>query len=180
MGIKDRWINTLHSMATGSRKLRNFYTPIGVFFYGFLVFIFVVVSLKFDKWLGVTNLFENPTNIVLAFLLFLPGLILLLWTGHSFLQAKGTPVPFNPPPKLVTSGPYAYTRNPMLTGVFSLLFGFGILLESISLLLIFTPLFILINYWELKSIEEPELEKRLGEGYIEYQKSTPMFIPKIR
>jgi protein-S-isoprenylcysteine O-methyltransferase Ste14 len=42
---------------------------------------------------------------------------------------------------------------------------------------IFTPLFILINVWELKAIEEPELLKRLGQDYIEYRKRTPMFFP---
>jgi len=65
----------------------------------------------------------------------------------------------------------------MLTGVFILLFSFGVFFGSVSLLIVFTPLFIFINFWELKSIEEPELEKRLGEEYIEYQKRTPMFFP---
>jgi len=67
----------------------------------------------------------------------------------------------------------------MLTGVFALLFGIGVLLGSASLLVIFTPLFILINVWELKAIEEPELIKRLGQDYIEYRKSTPMFFPNL-
>jgi len=84
-----------------------------------------------------------------------------------------------PPPKLVTTGPYHYTQNPMLTGVFSLLFGFGVFFGSVSLLFVFTPLFIYLNYWELKSIEEPELAKRLGEDYIQYHKRTPMFFPNF-
>jgi protein-S-isoprenylcysteine O-methyltransferase Ste14 len=67
----------------------------------------------------------------------------------------------------------------MLTGVFVLLFGFGVLLGSISLVYIFTPLFILFNVWELKAVEEKELEKRLGEEYIEYRKRVPMFIPRL-
>jgi protein-S-isoprenylcysteine O-methyltransferase Ste14 len=65
----------------------------------------------------------------------------------------------------------------MLTGVFALLFGLGFCLRSISLLVVFTPLFILINVWELKAIEEPELIKRLGQEYIEYRNTTPMFFP---
>jgi protein-S-isoprenylcysteine O-methyltransferase Ste14 len=70
-------------------------------------------------------------------------------------------------------------RNPMLTGVFALLFGLGALFGSISLLVVFTPLFILINVWELKVIEEPELVKRLGKDYIEYRKRTAMFFPPL-
>ncbi len=38
-------------------------------------------------------------------------------------------------------------------------------------------LFIFVNVWELKAIEEPELLKRLGEDYSEYRKRTPMFFP---
>ena len=67
----------------------------------------------------------------------------------------------------------------MLTGVFGLLFALGILLESVSLLFVFTPLFIYANYWELKAIEEPELVKRLGQAYVAYRKMTPMFLPSF-
>jgi len=93
---------------------------------------------------------------------------------------KGTPVPFNPPPTLVTTGPYKFVRNPMLTGVFLLLFGLGFAIKSTSLVVLFTPLFALAYMWELKEIEEPELVKRLGEEYVAYQQQTPMFIPSMR
>jgi protein-S-isoprenylcysteine O-methyltransferase Ste14 len=33
---------------------------------------------------------------------------------------------------------------------------------------------------EIKYIEEPELEKRLGKDYLEYKKKVPRFIPKIK
>jgi protein-S-isoprenylcysteine O-methyltransferase Ste14 len=118
--------------------------------------------------------------ILLSLPLFSIALFMIAWSIHHFLKAKGTPVPINPPPRVVKSGPYAYSRNPMITGVFVLLFGIGVLLESVSLLFIFTPLFILINVWELKAIEEPELLKRLGQEYAEYHEITPMFFPKIR
>ena len=67
----------------------------------------------------------------------------------------------------------------MLAGVFVLLFGIGFAVNSFSLVVFFTPLYVLLNVWELKNIEEPELEKRLGEEYIEYRKKTPMFIPGL-
>lgn len=46
--------------------------------------------------------------------------------------------------------------------------------------LVFVPLFILVNGWELKAIEEPELLKRRGDEYAEYWRRTPMFIPGLR
>jgi protein-S-isoprenylcysteine O-methyltransferase Ste14 len=180
MTLKNKWIDILYNVATGNRKIRNFFTPIGAIFFGLLIFVLIVIALQVDRLLGLTDLFSGRINIFLALPVFSLALFLIGWSVQDFLKVKGTPVPFNPPPQLVTSGPYAYTRNPMLTGVFALLFGFGILFESVSLLLVFTPLFILLNFWELKAIEEPELVKRLGQEYIEYRKMTPMFFPNFR
>ena len=105
------------------------------------------------------------------------GSAVIAWSAFHFLRVKGTPVPFNPPPKLVTTGPYRHARNPMLTGVFVFLFGLGFGVNSVSLVFFFTPLYVLVNVWELKQIEEPELTKRLGDEYVEYHRQTPMFIP---
>ncbi len=177
MTLKTKWIGILYNLATSSRKGRNLFTPIGAFIYGLLTFSFVIIALQVDRLLGITDIFPRALSIILALPIFSFALFFIGWSVLNFLRAKGTPVPFNPPPQLVTTGPYAYVRNPMLTGVFALLFGFGVLLGSASLLVIFTPLFIFINVWELKAIEEPELLKRLGQDYIEYRKRTPMFFP---
>jgi protein-S-isoprenylcysteine O-methyltransferase Ste14 len=177
MTLKTKWIELIYSLATSSRKIRNFFTPLGALLFALLVFLFVIIALNVDRLLGITDIFSRLLSIILGSLFFLIAFILIGWSVLMFLRAKGTPVPLNPPPQLVTTGPYAYVRNPMLTGVFALLFGIGVLLGSVSLLAIFTPLFIFINVWELKAIEEPELLKRLGQDYVEYRKSTPMFFP---
>jgi protein-S-isoprenylcysteine O-methyltransferase Ste14 len=179
MTLKTKWIDVLYNVATGSRRIRNLFTPLGAIFFGLLIFVFVIMALQLDKLFGITNIFPEPLNLIFSSPFFLLALLLIGWSVQNFLKVKGTPVPFNPPPQLVTSGPYSYTRNPMLTGVFALLFGFGMFFGSISLLFIFTPLFILVNFWELKAIEEPELVKRLGKEYIEYRKTTPMFFPSF-
>ena len=108
------------------------------------------------------------------------GAFLCAWSLLHFVKVRGTPSPFNPPPELVTTGPYGYVRNPMITGIFLLLFGLGILLRSVFLVFVFTPFFIILNVVELKAIEEPELERRLGKRYVEYKGKVPMFIPKLK
>ncbi len=177
MTLRSKWIDILYRAATGSRKIRNFFTPIGAIFFALLIFSFVVLALQVDRLLGISDIFTRPLSIILALPILSFALFIIGWSVQHFIRAKGTPVPFNPPPQLVTTGPYAYVRNPMLAGIFALLIGLGVLLGSASLLVIFTPLFIFINVWELKAIEEPELIKRLGDDYLEYQKRTPMFFP---
>lgn len=179
MTLKKRSIDFIYRIATGSRKIRNFFTPIGALFFAFLIFSLVMIALLLDKLLGTGGILPSLLSLILTPILFFAALLLLGWSVLTFLKAKGTPVPINPPPKLVTTGPYAYVRNPMLSGVFALLFGFGALLGSGSLLFIVTPLFMSIIIWELKAIEEPELEKRLGQDYVEYRQRTPMFIPNL-
>ncbi|MFC1885351.1 methyltransferase family protein [Thermodesulfobacteriota bacterium] len=161
--------------ATGSRRIRLFLTPIVGLSYFLFASFFVILSFFCDKFFGFPDILPTPFNIIFSVPLMLIGLFLMFWSVFHFIKVKGTPVPFNPPPKLVDSGPYAYIRNPMLSGIFLFLFGIGLVYGSISLVFIFTPLFILINVIELKTIEEPELEKRLGQEYLEYRKKTPMF-----
>ena len=100
-----------------------------------------------------------------------------VWAISSFINARGSPFPANPPQKLITTELYARVRNPMLLGWFIMLFGIGILFSSIFLVFIFTPLFILFNILYLKTIEEKEMEKKFGEKYISYKENVPMFIP---
>lgn len=179
MTLKTKWIAFVCRMATGSRSVRNVFTPIGAAIFGLVVFLFVAAARYLDRWMGMIDVMPGRLPILLSLPLFSLALFMIGWSVRHFLKAGGTPVPINPPPGLVNSGPYAFSRNPMLTGVFALLLGIGICLESLSLLFIFTPLFILINVWELKAVEEPELLKRLGREYAAYREATPMFFPKI-
>ena len=178
MGLKAVWIDFLYKSATGTKKVRTILTPIGVIIFGLFTLFFIIIAMKIDNLLNLPIIL-SPLNLFISIPLIFFGIILAGWSVLHFLKAKGTPVPLNPPPGLVHSGPYSYTRNPMLTGIFLLMFGIGFWIGSFSLTLIFTPLFILANTLELKKIEEPELERRLGKEYIDYKKKTPMFIPGL-
>ena len=180
MSIRDRWISLLHRAATGTKKTRTLLTPIGVVIFGVFTGMFVILAVLVDRWLSLRWPLSNGLSWLIAVPLMAIGIGVTAWSGFHFLKVKGTPVPFNPPPTLVITGPYKFVRNPMLTGVFFLLFGIGFAIKSLSLVVFFTPLFISANVWELKEIEEPELVKRLGKDYVVYQQRTPMFIPRMR
>lgn len=180
MDIRHRWISILHRAATGTKKTRTLLTPIGVVIFGVFTSLFVILAVLVDRWLSLMWPLSSGLSWLIAAPLIAIGVGVTAWSVFHFLKVKGTPVPFHPPPTLVITGPYQFARNPMLTGVFLLLFGIGFAIKSISLVVLFTPLFILANIWELKKIEEPELVKRLGEDYVAYQQRTPMFIPRMR
>ncbi len=167
-------------MASGAASTRSILTPIGMIGFFLFVTLFVFAAVQLDKLLKFSKLVSPPLGLIISLPLLCFGLFMIGWSIFNFAKVKGTPVPFNPPPKLVDTGPYAITRNPMLTGVFFFLFGVGFLFGSLSLVCIFTPLFMLLMAYELKMVEEPELTRRLGEDYIRYKAKTPMFIPGLK
>jgi len=118
MIIKARWIESLYKLATGTKRGRTLLTPVGAVIFGFFTTLFVVSALAFDKWLGLPKIIPMPISFYIASPILLVGTLVTGWSIIHFLKVKGTPVPVNPPPRLVTTGPYAYTRNPMLTGIF--------------------------------------------------------------
>ena len=157
MTFCNKLINLFYKTATGSKKIRNFLTPIGAILFFSFIGLFIILSLWTDKLLHFSKLISYPLNAIISFFILSMGICLMLWSISDFIKVKGTPIPFNPPPKLVTTGPYSYIRNPMLSSVF-----------------------ILFNFFELKTIEEPELEKRLGKDYSKYKKVSRCFSQDLR
>jgi protein-S-isoprenylcysteine O-methyltransferase Ste14 len=121
-----------------------------------------------------------PLSFVIGSILLALWAFLAVWPVVRFFRARGSPVPLNPPQELVTTGLYAYGRNPMVSGWLSGMFGLGVLLGSISFTFIATPLFAILNVLYLKAIEEKELEKKFGEEYLRYKEKVPMFVPRLR
>jgi protein-S-isoprenylcysteine O-methyltransferase Ste14 len=108
------------------------------------------------------------------------GIFIYLWTASSFLlRGKGTPAIWftkaisfiigKEPVKMVSSGLYKYSRNPMYLGVMTTVAGEGIYFQYSILLWYALSLFILFNLVVI-FIEEPHLEEKFGEEYRNYKK----------
>ncbi len=174
-----RPVDVFYSVATGPEHRRTLLTPVGAVVFIALLLLVVFVSLLTDRALGLPRLLPGTLGWVVGVPLLAAGGFLWGWCVVLFWRAKGTPIPFNPPRELVVAGPYAWVRNPMLTGVFACLFGVGFFLHSVSMVVLWTPLFVVANAIELKLVEEPELERRIGATYSEYRQRVPMFVPRM-
>ena len=113
MSLRERLIELFHRGATRSGKVR---TLIGAVFFFIYLSLFVVASVLADSFLGFPKLLSIPLNTILSVPLIVIALTLNLWATVHFFKARGTPVRFSPPPKLVTVGPYAYVRHPQASG----------------------------------------------------------------
>jgi len=169
----------IHVVASGPKKRRERLTPVGLAVFGSSLAVVIVGGLLTDRWFEIPALPGGPAWVAGGLSVLLLGSLLCGWCVLVFQRARGTPVPLNPPEELLHTGLYGRMRNPMLTGVFLSLFGVGVLLHSVSIVLIWTPGYILIHVLELKLVEEPELERRFGPAYVEYRKRVPMFFPRL-
>lgn len=114
--------------------------------------------------------FARPDPYVLAIGLpfALLGIGLRAWAcGHLRKSAE-----------LDTSGPYAYTRNPLYLGTFIIAIGFGAA-SGVWWLFALIVIFILSIYLPVMNVEAEVLEQRLGEEYSEYAREVPLIIPRL-
>lgn len=156
---------------------------------GGIFFLVIIPGLIFLISVAAENLSVQPIiedegiRKILSLILSIPGIIFLVWSNAALLltgkggPAEGFGIEISPKTKyLVKNGPYRYTRNPMVFGVYTLYLVFSFYLNSyISLLavLMFLPLIILY----LKRSEEKRLIRDFGEDYRKYRESVPLFIP---
>lgn len=76
---------------------------------------------------------------------------------------------------LVTTGIFAYTRNPMYFGAILMILGW-FLVSAFTFILISTVLFLLVFFIVAKS-EEKQLEQKYGKKYRAYKRKVPLFFP---
>ena len=79
---------------------------------------------------------------------------------------------------LATSGPYAYSRNPLYLGSFILGLGFTIASGWWPLALLFVALFLGI-YFPVMRVESATLSQLFGNRYQQYAREVPLFLPRL-
>ena len=77
-----------------------------------------------------------------------------------------------------TSGPYAYTRNPLYLGSFVVGLGFTIASGQPLLGILFVGLFLGI-YLPVMRVEAATLSRLFGEDYTRYARAVPLFFPRL-
>lgn len=103
-------------------------------------------------------------------LLFAGGLGIDLW-GTKTLSAQQS---LGDKGKIITSGPYRYTRNPQYVG-FIILYC-GIIVIAWSFMALVTGVFAIGLFFIIPLSEEPWLKQQYGQAYEEYCKIVPRFI----
>jgi protein-S-isoprenylcysteine O-methyltransferase Ste14 len=140
----------------------------------------VTVLIIIPGWIEPHLTVHHLAGLIFGLFLMIIGLSVMVWTISSFiLIGKGTLAPWSPPEKLVIVGIYRYVRNPMIMGVLTVLSGESLVFSS-RYIMNWTFLFFCINFFYFLVLEEPYLEHKFGEDYLDYKRNVRRWIPKIK
>ena len=115
------------------------------------------------RWIGIGPLVLGAAGVVWCFSLFVR-------------VGGGTPNPIVPPQRLVTEGPFAWTRNPIILSHALASLGVALLVASPGAVLLVILLGLPVQ--SVTRIEERSLEARFGDAYRAYRDSVPRWIPR--
>jgi protein-S-isoprenylcysteine O-methyltransferase Ste14 len=121
-----------------------------------------------------------PGTGIVGALLIAAGVALVVWTARLFVTVgRGTLAPWDPTSELVVLGPYRLVRNPMITGVATILAGLALFFRSWGIALEFA-IFLVVNAIYFPLVEEPGLRRRFGAEYEKYCARVPRWLPRVR
>lgn len=129
---------------------------------------------RLDPLIGLRE-FRSPWATAAAALLLSLGFLIRAWATFLFYEQKMKVISLVPQKKLITTGPFRFSRNPLyLGGNGFIFFGAALMYGSPAALLLTAlhlPLIDLFIRWE-----ERQLEQSFGEDWVRYKKQVPRWI----
>lgn len=168
-----------------STRKKAFGTAVSVILVGVVApAVFWLVSAGIDQAFGLGRLLGVPWSSIISAASALIGAFWILWSW-SYLLFVGQGLPLevfgralHPTRVLVTTGPYAYTRNPMVLGLLFILLAVASFRGTLSGFVL-VPVAGLLTWLSLVVFEEKGLVRRFGADYEKYRRSVPLLFPRL-
>ena len=122
----------------------------------------LVLGLALQLWRPIQNFHAAWPRRILGWPLLLSGVLLTGWAVKSVQDQD-----IQKPSQIVTTGPYAFTRNPMYVA-WTLIYAAAALLLNTAWLVVLLPVLLLFTHYFVIRPEEHQLERRFGEEYHRY------------
>jgi len=144
----------------------------------FTIFVPGTVAVLIPRWiLPAGPRWHADASGIVALILAAAGAAIYFWCAFWAFASygQGTPLPFDPPKRLVAHGLYRVIRNPMYVGVGTVV-AIGLRSRNLLFYLLIWGAFV---YLFVLSYEEPTLHKKFGADYEEYSRRVPRWLPKL-
>ena len=140
------------------------------------ILVLILVSFNYFSSKKI-DLFNLPYQNLISILILLIGMLILINPIFKFIKSKTTidPIKFKKVNKLITSGIYKYSRNPMYLGLLMIVISTSIF--YLNIFSIITPIVFVfwINRFQIKR-EEIFLKEKFGKEYMSYTTKTRRWI----
>jgi protein-S-isoprenylcysteine O-methyltransferase Ste14 len=137
-------------------------------------FLFVggfLLGLAAERWIWRTRLPGDQLRDAFAiagWLGIVTGLLLAGWGIVTFLNSRTAIIPHHPASRLVQSGPYRFSRNPMYVGLTTLYVGLALLFDLVWPVLMLPFVLSALSYLVIRR-EERYLSDAFGDAYAAYR-----------
>lgn len=130
------------------------------------LFILAAVGLHWATPLSQLHVYSNP---VAGIILGAAGFLVMMWGWWLFRKFDTAICPTARTDRLVTSGVYRFTRNPMYLGIIAMLLAVAILVGTFPFYLAAAAYFVVINN-VFCPYEESKLTEAFGDTYASYKR----------
>lgn len=103
------------------------------------------------------------------------GILLPVWAARIFKQRETNILPYRDPEKIVTEGPFKFSRNPMYLGMLLVLTGVAIKLGNVESFGFVALFFCVANWWYIP-FEEERMSAVFGEQFETYKSNVRRWI----
>ena len=138
----------------------------------------IAIDASASAW---TNPLTQPTWVlsVVVQMLAVPAILGLSAVQEFATRGGGTPIPYDPPTRIVTTGVYAYVANPMQLSAVVLLSLLGLALGNVwvaSAGLVAHAYSTGLARWD----EHDDLTRRFGADWLTYRRNVRSWLPRLR
>jgi len=134
-----------------------------------------VLGVLLHFWRAVPIATNFNVGLVVGWPLIVLAIVLMVWALQTFKKTGEDKNVRTATHSIVTSGPFALTRNPMYLAMVILYFGLAIIINTLWPFL-FLPIVLIVMYYGVILREEKYLENKFGEEYIDYKKRIRRWI----
>lgn len=128
-----------------------------------------------QAWLWPAATFAHPTLNIAGTFMFWAGIALMIWAILAFRAHNTSVIPHQMPRSIITTGPFARSRNPIYLGDLMVLGGV-ILSKGAWPCLILLPIFKAILERRFIAPEESRLKENFGADFGRYVEKTPRWL----
>jgi protein-S-isoprenylcysteine O-methyltransferase Ste14 len=120
---------------------------------------------------------QRPTAAIIGLILTALGVAFAIWARYTLGQNWSSKVTIKVEHELIRSGPYAWVRHPIYTGILLAIVGTALAIAEwravISVALVW------ISFYTKARVEEKMLAQEFGAAFEEHRQRTGFFLPRL-